>query len=209
MQTLYSNTIDDRMCDFKSFYDWAAKDLPQICKVVEVGNADGFSAIYLAEKLSEYGKNFRLYMVDNMGYGGYNQMKTLYENIYYSDFFEQIEIIPADSVKASKMFNGDSLDFVFLDSSHTYGSTIREIKAWYPKLKDQSILSGHDYLSEENTGVRKAVDELLPQTIKRKTIDNKKLGHYQEFAPEQLLHTFDTTKNLGVWYCRKRFYFKP
>lgn len=206
----YASNIDNRMFDFSDYYDCIAKELPNNCRIVEVGNADGASAIYLGEAILNLGKTInKFFLVDNMGYGKYEQMKTIYTNIIKSGLGEWLEVIPLDSLKASKLFNGNSLDFVYLDSSHECISTLKEIKAWYGLVKDGCILSGHDYNSTENPGVKQAVDQLLPQTIKRETIDDKINDHYQEFEPEQFLQVFDTSKNLGVWYCRKCFYFKP
>jgi cephalosporin hydroxylase len=199
--------MEHTMFDFSFFYDRVAKELPDNSIVCEVGVADGNSALYLANKINSLGKSFKLYMVDNMDYGKYFQMKTIYENIIKSGLGKYIEVVPTDSVKASKMFNGDSLDFVYLDSSHQYKPTLKEIKAWYPKLRDGALLSGHDFYSKENPGVQKAVKELLPEIIKRPDINEA--DHHQEFLPHQFLNVENTPLNLGVWYATKTFYFKP
>lgn len=201
--------ISDRMFDFADWYDYIADIMPQESELVECGVADGCSALYLARKLLDKGKQFKLYMIDNMDYGQYNQMATIYKNIYYRGLFENVEVVPLDSVSAAKSFNGNTLDFVFLDSSHEETETKKEILVWYDKLKEEGILSGHDYFSIENPGVKKAVDELLPKMITRETIDNQEAEHYQEFEPEQLLYTKQTTKDCGIWYVRKRFYWQP
>lgn len=204
----YASNIDSRMFDFKAWYDFIAKELPNNCRIVEVGCADGASATYLAEAILNLGKTIdKFYWVDNFSYGKYEQLKVVYQHIIKADLGDYVEVIPADSVKAAKMFNGNSLDFVYLDSSHEYNSTLKEIKAWYPLLKDECILSGHDMTSIENEGVSRAVTKLLPYQITRGTID--KPDHFQEFEPEQFLNIVETEKNLGVWYVRKRHYFKP
>lgn len=207
MREYYKN-MDFRMCDFTSFYDWIAKELPNNCRLVEAGIADGASAIYLAEAILNLGKKIdKFYWVDNFSYGKFDQLSIVYQHLIKSGLGEYVEIIPTDSIKASKMFNGNSLDFVFLDSSHEYNSTLKEIRAWYEKVKDNGILSGHDMTSEENKGVSRAVTKLLPYQITRKEIDEP--DHFQEFEPEQFLNIWETERNLGVWFCRKRFYFKP
>lgn len=193
------------MFDFKDFYEGMAMEMPKKCMLVEVGIANGDSALYLAKKLKEWDKDFKLYMVDNMDYGKYEQMKTIYENIFKIGLYECVEVMPYDSIEASKMFNDNSLDFAFLDSSHLYEPTKREIVAWYSKMKDDKILAGHDYFGHEQ--VKKAVDELLPKTITREPID--KPDQYQAFEQENFLHTIDTDNHYGIWYIRKRFYFKP
>ena len=47
--------METLMFDFYDFYDRIAKELPNDCKVCEVGVADGISALYLAKKLNELG----------------------------------------------------------------------------------------------------------------------------------------------------------
>jgi hypothetical protein len=202
----YSSTLDNRMFDFKNWYDFIAKELPNNCRIVEVGSGDGASAIYLAEAILNLGKTIdKFYLVDNMQYGKFEQFKTIFLNIANAGLLDWLDIIPMDSVKASKLFNGNSLDFVFIDSSHEYNMTKKEAKTWYSKIKDDGIISGHDVLSYENPGVGKAIYEVFPFNIKRETIDEP--GHYQEFESEQFLHVMETDKNLGVWWCRKKFYF--
>lgn len=193
------------MFDFASFYDRIASQLPNDCVVCEVGVANADSALYLAKKLLNLDKKFKLYMVDNLDYGGVEQLCTIYENVIKSGLGRNIKVIPKDSIEASKLFNNDSLDFVFLDSSHLYEPTKEEIKAWYPKLKDDCILAGHDFFGHEQ--VRKAVEEILPFQIKRQTIDDPETEQYQEFEPEQFLFTEQTSNWFGVWYVQKRFYY--
>lgn len=195
------------MFDFSDYYDKAAKQLPNNCKIVEVGTGDGASGLYLAQQLHSLGKSFKLYLVDNMDYGKYSQMKVIYQNVIASGLAEFIEVIPFDSLEASEMFNGDSLDMVFIDSSHEYKSTKKEIKKWYPLLKDGGIFSGHDATSQENAGVGKAVIELLPGIIKRPNIENGE--HFQEFLPHQFLFIYETVQKNGVWEVIKNFYFTP
>ena len=103
------------------------------------------------------------------------------------------------------MFNGDSLDFVFLDSSHEYEATKLEIIAWYPKLKDDAILAGHDAIS--HTGVSKAIKEILPNTLKRPSINEE--DHKQDFNEKQFLFIEDTSSGFGVWHITKNFWWQP
>ena len=64
------------------------------------------------------------------------------------------------SVEASKLYENESLDFVFIDACHEYSCVKEDIIAWYPKIKKGGVLAGHDINAEE---VRKAViEELTP-----------------------------------------------
>ena len=199
--------IDDRMFDFKNFYERVANQLPNNCIVVECGVADGASSLFLAKKLNELGKSFKMYLVDDMSYGMYHQFNTIWRNVYESGLADYIQIIPKDSVEASKDFNGNSLDMVFIDSSHEYHSTKKEIVAWYNKIKDGGVFAGHDATSTENAGVGRAVREMLPEIIRRPDIDEE--DHKQEFEPHSFLMIHETEKGHGVWEIQKNFYWQP
>lgn len=194
--------METLMFDFSEWYDRIAKELPNDCKIAEIGVANGDSALYLAKRLNELGKSFTLYMIDSLDYGGNIQLCQIYENIIASGLGGDIKVIPKDSIEASKDFNDGELDFIFLDSSHQYKETKESIKLWYPKLKDGSILSGHDYYLYD--GVKKAVDELIPETFQRETIETEE--QFQEFEPEQFRHIQQTNNGYGLWYCIKDFY---
>lgn len=185
------------MFDFSSYYDMVAQAMPSGARLCEVGVANGDSALHLAQKMKERSKSFTLYMVDNMDYGKYFQMKTIYENIIKSGLGEYIEVMPYDSLEACAKFNDGFLDFVFIDSSHLYEQTKKEISAWYNKVKDLGYLAGHDYNAPE---VNQAVNEVIPKTITRNDIPDR------NFAPEQFLHYAETERNYGVWYVQKDFY---
>lgn len=70
-------------------------------------------------------------------------------------------VIKAYSHVAANDFTDGSLDFVFIDADHGYEGCKRDLIAWYPKVRDGGLFSGHDY---ENTkfpkfGVTQAVTE--------------------------------------------------
>ncbi|MGK7940287.1 MAG: class I SAM-dependent methyltransferase [Crocosphaera sp.] len=71
-----------------------------------------------------------------------------------------VSMLKIRSVEAASHFPDNSLDFVFLDSSHEYQDTIEEILLWLPKLKADGLLSGHDYGHRLFPGLTQAVDEL-------------------------------------------------
>lgn len=188
------------MFDFSSYYDRIANEMPNDCKCCEVGIANADSLIYLAKQLHRLGKTFKLYGIDNMDYGSYEQMKTIYTNIIKSGLGEYIEVIPKDSVTASKDFNDGFIDFLFLDSSHQYQETKDSIYAWFPKIKDGGTLSGHDYFGHEE--VFKAVKETIPLYITRNDIPDR------HFDAEQFLYEIQTERGYGIWECKKDFYKK-
>jgi len=52
-----------------------------------------------------------------------------------------------------------ALDLVFLDASHDYLSTSKDIISWFSKVRPGGFIGGHDYGHPKFPGVKKAVDE--------------------------------------------------
>ncbi len=177
----YYKNIPTSMTDFEVFYNNVASELPDNCVVVEVGVADGRSALYLADRLNEMGKKFKMYMIDNLDYGHMDQANTILTNIHKSGF-TCIDFYHTGSLDSSCKFNDNSLDFVFIDASHKYQETKADILLWSRKVKDGCILAGHDYTSPENPEVKQAVDEIIPSEI---------------------LNVENTEQGNGVWWFRK------
>lgn len=71
------------------------------------------------------------------------------------------KVIRENSEQAAAFIVDASLDFVFLDADHTYDAVVRDIAAWFPKLKADGVFCGHDYDHPQfpSWGVKKAVDE--------------------------------------------------
>ncbi len=172
----YYKQITTTMCDFEPFYKRIAQEMPDNCSVVEVGVADGYSALMLAYELKSLGKNFTLFMVDNCDYGGTNQMQDILNHVYKSGLLDHIVFIPKPSLDASCRFNDNGLDFVFIDASHEYEPTKADIRLWYRKVKTGGILAGHDYWSDENPGVAQAADEVIPAEVLNVEKTDKGLG---------------------------------
>lgn len=75
---------------------------------------------------------------------------------------DKIIIYKMTSEEASKKIEDKGLDFVFIDGNHDYEYVKKDIEIWKNKVKTGGFLSGHDY--HEKYGVKKAVDELIPNT---------------------------------------------
>lgn len=179
MRETYKNIPGD-MCDFHDFYRSMAQKLPDGCRVVEVGVADGHSAIFLAEQLADLNKNFELYMIDSLDYGGAKQANTIIRNITNSGLGNHITFLQMSSLDASCLWPDNWAHFVFLDSSHTYEQTKAEIRIWYRKVMFGYTLAGHDYNVNDGEQVFNAVNEVVPN---------------------RFIHI--TPKSLGVWSIKK------
>lgn len=167
----------ETMFDFHEFYQRMAVSLPPDGRACEVGVADGKSAVFFAEHCT---KKFTLSIVDNLAYGGQEQLKTIMTNIYNSGLQKSFDTrgLGLSSLDASCKFPGEYFDFVFLDSSHEYEMTKVEILLWWRRVIPRGILAGHDATGIEE--VRRAVKEMIPGVI---------IEH--------------TTNDHGVWWIQK------
>lgn len=124
-------------------------------KCVEMGSYRGRSGTILGLKLKTVGG--ALSCIDCFNDSDYSIFQ---ENLSKSDV--SVNTLRMRSVEALDSFEKESLDFVFIDSSHEYDDTVDEIVGWLPKLKQDGILCGHDYGHPEFPGLTKAVHELCP-----------------------------------------------
>jgi len=79
-------------------------------------------------------------------------------------YFPILRIVRMDSTEVTELFRDGYFDGVFLDTTHTYEDTLREIDAWLPKIKRGGIFAGHDYGARRKAhqGCKIAVDERFP-----------------------------------------------
>jgi predicted O-methyltransferase YrrM len=137
---------------------------------VEVGAWMGQSAIHLAQRLQDLGKrNVKVVCIDTWegekgqpdhqpimeAHGG--SIKAVFDaNVAAAQVGDVIEAVVSDSAKGAALFADKSISGVFIDAAHDYESVKRDLAAWWPKVRDGGIFSGHDYDWHE---VKRAVDE--------------------------------------------------
>jgi hypothetical protein len=89
----------------------------------------------------------------------------MYENVCkMMVYFPILRVVRMDSTEVTRIIPDGYFDGVFLDTTHTYEDTKREIGAWMPKIKKGGIFAGHDYGSWRKAHARckDAVDEWFP-----------------------------------------------
>ena len=137
---------------------------------VEIGCWEGKSTTFMAEKIKNSVRNIKFFAVDL--WEDYDQ-KELKWKANFDSFLKNIEplkdyinVIKADSVEAAKQFEDHSVDFIFIDGNHQYEFVKADIQAWFPKLKKDGVIAGHDHDWED---VKRAVKEAFGEV---KTISN-------------------------------------
>ena len=132
--------------------------------IAEIGCWKGKSSAYLVVEAINSAKNIKICCVDNWlgdSGSGYDTTGKLYETFLENmkPVIGKFEPFPMSSVEASKLFNNNSIDIVFIDADHAYEHVKEDILAWLPKVKQKGIIAGHDL---EAPSVVKAVSEVLP-----------------------------------------------
>lgn len=80
------------------------------------------------------------------------------EELFRSKFEgeSRIAVLKGVSWEMADKIADESLDFAFIDADHSYYSITRDLKAWYPKVKQGGLFCGHDI---HFPAVKKAVVE--------------------------------------------------
>jgi len=137
---------------------------------VEIGSWKGKSSSYMGVEIINSGKRIKFDCVDtwegseeHTSENGSEYDSKLKEKDYlYGVFLKNIEPVKSvinpirmKSIEASKLYDDESLDFVFIDAAHDYQSVKEDIEHWFPKIKYGGWISGDDYDWE---GVNRAVE---------------------------------------------------
>lgn len=155
---------------------WLATEASRatVKRIVEIGSWMGRSTRAFADNIQPGGV---VYAVDTWNGSPEHRaagMDKLPEDWVYDQFRANMKdrpnVVPLrkPSIEAVKDivpiagWNGDGLDLVFIDGDHSYESVKQDIASWRPFLRPGAVLCGHDYGHLEYTGVKQAVDELVP-----------------------------------------------
>jgi hypothetical protein len=98
------------------------------------------------------------------GYGKQEVMDKWYNEVYKKFRSNtRVSILKHTSKDASTIIT-DKVDFVYIDAVHTYDGVLEDCKLWYPLVKSNGILCGHDYNNEEcGSDIRKAVNTFVSE----------------------------------------------
>lgn len=162
----FYQTIGEDWFTYPNLYTAMIEKCSQGGHFVEVGSWKGRSAAFMAVEINNRGLTdvIKFDCVDTWeGSVEHKDMEIIQQKLLYTTFLENVSSvlhvinpIRKLSVEASKLYEDNSLDFVFLDASHEYEDVLDDISAWLPKIKNGGILAGHDYGRED---VNRAVNE--------------------------------------------------
>lgn len=149
--------------NFAGIYSDMVKRFPENSHFVEVGSWYGKSAVYMGVEIINSGKKIRFDCIDSWeGRGDTWDYEKAFDKflIHIEPIKDIITYYKLSSGLASRLYDDESLDFVFIDAAHDYENVKNDISLWYPKVKEGGVLAGHDYHSNQ-PGVIQAVDEFF------------------------------------------------
>lgn len=136
---------------------------------VEIGTWVGKSIAYLATEVKNNNSKIKIYGIDNFIGTINNKLSDISKERFNGDFYdvflqnmedcdlkEYITPIRKPSLEAVKEFEDNSIDFLFIDGDHSYNAVIKDINAWYRKVKRGGVMAGHDL---PQRGVTQALNE--------------------------------------------------
>jgi hypothetical protein len=169
--------------DFEDVYVEAVNKANENDVLVEIGSFVGKSTTFMLSEIAKSNKKLNFYAIDGWDYkieSGFDEKgydmpwgekyidftKRLGPDAFYNYFLDNIKYCPeskfltksirSHSWEAADRFNDESCYFVFIDADHSYESVLKDLNAWYPKVKSNGIFGGHDLIGE---GVQKALLE--------------------------------------------------
>lgn len=79
----------------------------------------------------------------------FNELIKHYKNIIKNKTY---------SAEFSKQIDDNSVDFIYIDGNHELSSVKQDLEVWYPKIKNNGIIAGHDWVLQS---VRSALNEFF------------------------------------------------
>jgi hypothetical protein len=147
--------------DILPFYARIAEQLGPRARVVEIGTAHGRSAIFLAETLLRLGKpDVEIWCVDCWAGAWFAECMQSIATFARAEELAMLRILRTTSTEAVKLFENESIDFVFVDGDHEFEGARDDIARWVWTVKPDGTFAGHDF-NPQFPGVIRAVDDVL------------------------------------------------
>ncbi len=135
-------------------------------KCVEVGVSGAKNATTMLEALP----HAQFYLIDNYDVNSPTfqfgkvfspeEMEVFIKDVQerLKPYGDRVHLLIEDSVEASKSFKDGYFDYIYIDGEHDENSVLRDLEAWYPKLKEGGTIGIHD---AETPSVKRAWEKFF------------------------------------------------
>ena len=147
--------------DYEQLFQSAIQNCPENGKIVELGCWKGRSSSYLIVEAFNSNKNLDIHFVDTWAgssehldstKGTYEEGLVIDQDYVYKVFLDNINktdypknIHRLHTFQASKLFDDNSIDFLYIDTAHEFEHVKKEINLWFPKVRPGGMIAGHDF----------------------------------------------------------------
>lgn len=116
---------------------------PQGGRVAELGADEG----NFSETILSITDPDELYLIDVWGSKEYSNRSVEEVKTRYADRIADgtVELLPERPEVALERFEDGVFDWVYIDTTHTYEQTLKELKIGRQKVKSDGVIAGHDY----------------------------------------------------------------
>lgn len=116
---------------------------PRGGRVAELGTDEGD----FSEKILSITDPDELYLIDVWESKEYSDRSAEEVETRYAEQIAEgtVEVLPERPDVALERFEDDFFDWVYIDTTHTYEQTLKELKIAREKVKSDGVIAGHDY----------------------------------------------------------------
>ena len=126
---------------------------PRLC--LESGTFEGDGSVAIAEALLENNNGGKLYTIDEKDFGVKEKLGK----------YPNIEFVLAHAPQIFTTLPLQNVEFIFLDSGHSYGQVLGELRVVDSLLAEQGYICIHDVLhSNWGEGSQKAIRDFMAET---------------------------------------------
>lgn len=164
--------------------------LPKNGIVAEIGVDEG----YFSEEIFLYNQPDKLYLIDAWDFANYKEDKFQLVSGKFQDKIDKgiVEIKRGYSTEMLKKFPDNYLDWVYIDTDHSYQTTIHELILAGSKIKKNGVIAGHDFVAKKELGFRYGVVDAVNQYCKEENFEFLYMTH------ENHRHVSFAIRRIGV-----------
>ena len=154
--------------------------------LVELGSFFGESTVYMGQLLRAADSQAKFFAIDLWCWEEWMDDTSIYQSAAKSaehaavkatygpdpqriishyleryNLLDRVSLLKEDSIEAASRFEDGSVDFLYVDTEHTYTRVNRELDAWADKVKKGGLIAGDDFGRDDDGdgGVGRAVTE--------------------------------------------------
>lgn len=116
------------------------------------------------------------------------KLDKLYRDVFIRYLnYPNVKLLREGSTYAAEIFPLQFFDYIYIDAAHDYNGCIKDLRAWWKRLRQGGLFGGHDYLDEQSRngvdfGVIQAVDDFIEEKgLKKEHLHHTKEGYRSWF----------------------------